>query len=165
MEFYFPINKTEPQDLRSAFKEHIQLESRGDFPDRLGRLVFSPVAGFLKGYMDLVFQFRDRFYLLDWKSNYLGPTIDSYRQDMLKAPMQQNFYFLQYHLYSVALTRYLRLRKPGFRYESDFGGVFYIFIRGVDSRHGSQFGIFYDLPKQGVINALGRALIPGFEEI
>jgi exodeoxyribonuclease V beta subunit len=76
--------------------------------------------------------------------------------------MQENYYILQYHLYVLALSQYLRLRHPGFRYKSDFGGVFYIFIRGVDSRRGPHYGIFHDLPNAALINALGKALIPGF---
>jgi exodeoxyribonuclease V beta subunit len=79
--------------------------------------------------------------------------------------MQDNYYTLQYHLYALALSQYLRLRNPGFQYESDFGGVFYIFIRGVDSRRGPQFGIFHDLPQPALINALGKALIPGFSKV
>jgi exodeoxyribonuclease V beta subunit len=165
MEFYFPLNAITPQTLRSMFRRHAGIDASGDFPSRLEKLVFSPAAGFMKGYMDLVFQHQGRFYLVDWKSNYLGPTIDDYRQEVLHHTMQENYYILQYHLYVLALCRYLRLRNSGFRYESDFGGVFYTFIRGIDQRRGPEFGIFYDLPKPEFINALGKALIPGFLKV
>ncbi|MGD9226192.1 MAG: hypothetical protein PVF26_06810, partial [Desulfobacterales bacterium] len=102
--------------------------------------------------------------LVDWKSNYLGPTIDDYHQEALHRTMQENYYILQYHLYVLALCQYLRQLKSDFHYESDFGGVFYIFIRGIDSRRDPEFGIFYDLPKAEFINALGKALVPGFAE-
>jgi exodeoxyribonuclease V beta subunit len=137
----------------------------GDFPGRLQKLIFSPTAGFMKGYMDLVFGHQNQFYLVDWKSNYLGPKLEDYRQEALGYAMQENYYILQYHLYVLALSQYLRLRHPGFRYESDFGGVFYIFIRGVDSRRGPQYGVFHDLPQPALINALGKALIPGFSKV
>jgi exodeoxyribonuclease V beta subunit len=165
MEFYFPLNRIAPQKLRSVFKKHSRFDSGAEFPDRLGKLVFSPVAGFMKGYMDLVFQQRGRFYLVDWKSNYLGPTIDSYRQEALQSTMQQNFYVLQYHLYVLALSQYLRLRNPAFGYASGFGGVFYLFIRGIDSRRGPEYGIYFDLPKPSLINALGKTLIPNFSKV
>ncbi len=165
MEFYFPLNAITPKTLRSVFRRHVSIDGKADFPGRMEKLVFSPAAGFMKGYMDLVFQHQNQFYLVDWKSNYLGPTIDDYRQDVLHHTMQENYYILQYHLYVLALCQYLRLRKPGFRYESDFGGVFYIFIRGIHSRRDPEFGIFYDLPKPEFINALGKALIPGFAEL
>ncbi|MGD2039168.1 MAG: exodeoxyribonuclease V subunit beta, partial [Desulfobacterales bacterium] len=154
-----------PQKLRSVFKKHSAFDSAEKLPDRLGKLAFHPVAGFMKGYMDLVFRHRDRFYLVDWKSNDLGPTIDSYGQAALQGAMQQHFYILQYHLYVLALSQYLQMRHPGFRYASDFGGVFYLFIRGIDSRRGPEYGVYFDLPKPELVNALGKALIPGFAEI
>jgi exodeoxyribonuclease V beta subunit len=165
MEFYFPIKTISPQKLQSVFKEHSNFDSGEELPERLGKLAFRPVAGFMKGYMDLVFHYQDRFYLVDWKSNDLGPTIDSYGQAALQEAMQQHFYILQYHLYVLALSQYLRMRHRGFRYASDFGGVFYLFIRGIDSRRGPEYGVYFDLPKPELINALGKVLIPGFAEI
>jgi exodeoxyribonuclease V beta subunit len=165
MEFYFPVNTISPHKLQSVFKKHSSFDSGGELPERLGKLAFSPVAGFMKGYMDLVFHCRHRFYLVDWKSNDLGPTIDSYGQAALQDAMQQHFYILQYHLYVLALSQYLRMRHRGFRYASDFGGVFYLFIRGIDSRRGPEYGVYFDLPKPALINALGKVLIPGFAEI
>jgi len=162
MEFYFPLNRIAPQKLQSVFKKHSGFDSRDELPERLGRLSFHPVAGFMKGYMDLVFRQRDRFYLVDWKSNYLGPSIESYGREALEGAMQQHFYILQYHLYVLALSQYLRMRNPDFNYTSDFGGVFYLFIRGIDSRRGPEYGIYFDLPKSSLINALGKALIPNF---
>ncbi len=101
---------------------------------------------------------------MDWKSNYLGPTIDSYRHEALVAAMRENYYILQYHLYVLALGQYLRLRHPAFRYQADFGGVFYLFIRGIGADRSPQTGIFFDRPRPEFINALGKALIPGFAE-
>jgi exodeoxyribonuclease V beta subunit len=165
MEFYFPIKTISPQKLQSVFKEHGNFDSGEELPERLGKLAFRPVAGFMKGYMDLVFHDQDRFYLVDWKSNDLGPSIDSYGQAALQEAMQQHFYILQYHLYVLALSQFLRMRHRGFRYASDFGGVFYLFIRGIDSRRGPEYGVYFDLPKPELINALGKVLIPGFAEI
>jgi exodeoxyribonuclease V beta subunit len=165
MEFYFPINPITPQKLQSLFKQQRNVDDNGNFTARLEKLVFAPAAGFMKGYMDLVFQHQGRFYLVDWKSNYLGPTPEDYNQRVLTQAMQENYYVLQYHFYALALCQYLRIRNSDFRYESDFGGVFYIFIRGIDSRHGPELGIYFDHPEATRINALGKALIPGFEEL
>lgn len=164
MEFYFPLNRIAPQKLQSVFKKHSGFDSRDELPERLGRLAFHPVTGFMKGYMDLVFRHRDRFYLVDWKSNYLGPSIESYGREALEGAMQQHFYILQYHLYVLALSQYLRMRNPDFNYTSEFGGVFYLFIRGIDNRRGPEYGIYFDLPKPSLINALGKALIPNFSK-
>ncbi len=37
-----------------------------------------------------------------------------------------------------------------------------MFIRGVDSNLGPEFGIFNDVPESKFIEKLGRVLIPGF---
>ena len=165
MEFYIPIHSITPQKLRRAFEKHDRFDAIKDFPKQLQKLIFSPTAGFMKGYIDLVFKDQNQYYLLDWKSNYLGSKIEDYNQDGLKAVMRQNYYVLQYHLYTLALTQHLRQRDPNYQYQSNFGGVFYIFLRGVDVRRGPQFGIFHDLPQPALINTLGKTLIPGYSEV
>jgi exodeoxyribonuclease V beta subunit len=91
----------------------------------------------------------------------LGTRVEDYSKDALNTVMSNDFYILQYHLYTLALYQYLRVRLPGFDYEKDFGGVCYIFIRGVDPDHGPEFGIYKDYPSPDLIYALARALIPG----
>jgi exodeoxyribonuclease V beta subunit len=115
----------------------------------------------MKGYIDMVFHEKGRYYLVDWKSNLLGTRVEDYSKDTLNTVMSNDFYILQYHLYTLALYQYLWVQLPGFDYEKDFGGVFYIFIRGVDPDHGPEFGIYKDYPSPDLIRALARALIPG----
>jgi len=165
MEFYFPLSRITPQQMRSVFRKHGGIDSGAHFPDGPNPFVFNPVSGFMKGYIDLVFQHRNRFYLVDWKSNTLGPTSDSYCQETLQTAMQDNFYILQYHLYAVALCQYLRMRHPAFEYGSNFGGIFYLFVRGINRHRGPEYGVYFDLPEAALINALGKTLIPGFSEI
>jgi exodeoxyribonuclease V beta subunit len=80
----------------------------------------------------------------------------------LNTVMSNDFYILQYHLYTLALYQYLGIRLPGFDYEKDFGGVFYLFIRGIDPDRGPEFGIYRDFPRPELIKALARALIPEY---
>jgi exodeoxyribonuclease V beta subunit len=164
MEFYFPLHEIKPSTLQAVFKRHGSIQGSKGFTNQMGKLTFSPVKGFMKGYIDLVFHFQDRFYLLDWKSNYLGHTPDNYQRHALEKVMHDHFYVLQYHLYVLALCQHLRLRNPGFRYEIDFGGAFYVFLRGVDQRRDPNFGIFHDRPHLALINSLGQLLIPEFKE-
>ncbi len=98
---------------------------------RLPGLNFPPLAGYLKGFIDLVFCHADRFYVLDWKSNHLGYTAADYGQERMAAAMSEHGYHLQYLLYCVALHRYLRQRIADYDYERNFGGVLYLFVRGV----------------------------------
>jgi exodeoxyribonuclease V beta subunit len=76
--------------------------------------------------------------------------------------MQEDYYLLQSYIYTLALHLYLRLRKPGYRYENDFGGVFYIFLRGIAATFGPEYGIYRDRPTPQLIHALGNALIPAY---
>lgn len=162
MEFYFPLKPVTPQRLKRIFADHGTINISSGFPGKLGKLTFLPTEGFMKGYIDLIFFYNDRYYLVDWKSNFLGKGIECYKKDSLYETMKNEFYILQYHIYVLALHQYLRLRMPGYRYESNFGGVFYIFLRGVDPEKSPEFGIYNDLPNIELVNALGRSLIPGY---
>jgi exodeoxyribonuclease V beta subunit len=162
MEFYFPLNRVTPGRLKETFARIGRRNRIGQFPTRLDRLSFTPSLGFMKGYIDMIFHHQGRFYLLDWKSNYLGSTLDKYNQSSLYETMDAHYYILQYHIYTLALHQYLRLQHPNYRYEDHFGGVFYLFIRGINQRQGAKYGVFYDRPDPGRIHALGQLLIPGY---
>jgi exodeoxyribonuclease V beta subunit len=88
--------------------------------------LFSTSSGYIKGFTDLCFEHEGKYYLLDWKSNWLGPTDDHYTQERLAEAMRDNDYFLQASIYTVALTRYVKL----FDTSLEFGGAFYYFLRG-----------------------------------
>jgi exodeoxyribonuclease V beta subunit len=163
MEFYHPLNLLSPRVLRDVFARFGRAEALRGFPERLERLTFAPLRGHMKGFIDLVAVHRGRFYLLDWKSNYLGGERADYRSDRLAGPMQDEFYVLQYHIYTLALDLYLRLRRPGYDYARDFGGVAYVFLRGLDRDTGPDVGVFRDRPEPELVRALGRALIPDYD--
>jgi len=162
MEFYFPLKTVTPQKLSKVFSDHGGIRIPSDFPSRLEKLSFMPSEGFMKGYIDLIFHLSGRFYLVDWKSNYLGNHIEDYSKDSIDETMNKDLYVLQYHIYLLAIHQYLRLNIPKYSYESDFGGVFYIFLRGMDKSRGPKFGVYKDLPSPDLIYALGRELILDF---
>ncbi len=162
MEFYFPLKPITPQKLIKIFEIHSDAHISADFPRRVEKLSFSLAKGFMKGYIDLIIHAGDRYYLVDWKSNFLGLRREDYNQAALVQTMNEDFYILQYHLYTLAMNQYLQMRVPGYRYERDFGGVIYIFIRGVEPDQGSDFGIYKDLPTPDIIRALGSTLISNF---
>jgi exodeoxyribonuclease V beta subunit len=162
MEFYFPLNRVTPGTLTKAFSTIASPDMFQQFPAQLENLTFAPSVGFMKGYIDMVFRHQGRFYLLDWKSNYLGPTPGHYDQSSLQKAMDTHYYFLQYHIYTLALHQYLRYQQPDYSYEKNFGGVLYVFVRGVDELKGSDYGVFYDLPDPALIHSLGQTLIPEY---
>jgi exodeoxyribonuclease V beta subunit len=162
MEFYFPLNLVTPAVLEEVFARHGGAAGIRDAASEaaIGRLQFAPTRGFMKGYIDLVFEHRGRYYLIDWKSNRLGAAREDYRPDRLGSAMAAHRYDLQYHLYALALHRYLRRSLPGYDYARDFGGVGYVFLRGVNRAWGADAGIFRDRPAPELVHALGAALIP-----
>ena len=104
----------------------------------------SELEGILNGKIDLFFEHKGVYYLLDWKSNYLGDSLKDYGSNQIFKSMEENNYFLQYHLYVLSVYRYLKSRKKEFNYERDFGGVAYMYMRG--ARSGSSNGIYFHKP-------------------
>jgi exodeoxyribonuclease V beta subunit len=125
------------------------------------RLTFGALDGYLKGYIDLVFEHAGRFWVLDWKSNHLGATPAAYGPAALEAAMAQHGYHLQHLLYTVALHRHLGLTLENYAYERHFGGVLYLFVRGVRpdwQLEGVPTGMFRHRARQEVIESLDRLL-------
>ncbi len=159
MEFYLPLRPLAPENLRSIFARYGKGLPDELFSAQMERLDFSPVAGYLRGFMDMVFEARGKFFLVDWKSNDLGPSPDAYRPQRLMEVMAQDYYFLQYCLYTVALDQHLRNTMADYSYNSVFGGVIYVFLRGVALENGSSGGFFHIRPHPGLISDLRSAII------
>ncbi|MDO1742124.1 hypothetical protein Q2331_26215, partial [Escherichia coli] len=75
----------------------------------------------------------------------------AYTQQAMAAAMQMHRYDLQYQLYTLALHRYLRHRIADYRYDDHFGGVIYLFLRGVDDAD-RRSGMFSTRPDAELIN-------------
>ena len=115
---------------------------------------FEQAEGIMNGKVDMFFEYNGRYYILDWKSNYLGDDVQYYEPKLLNEAMNESNYHLQYLIYTVAVKKYLQSRLPSFDYEQHFGGVIYMFVRGVRSR--SQSGVFVRQPTLQQIEALER---------
>ncbi|RMD89365.1 MAG: exodeoxyribonuclease V subunit beta [Calditrichaeota bacterium] len=154
LEFYFPIHRLEARALKDIFAHYAGIEIPSDFPGQLEKVNFASFHGFMKGYIDLVFQHKDKYYIVDWKTNYLGPEVSDYSREAMETAMVENLYILQYHIYTLALHRYLSLRLPDYQYDRHFGGVFYLFVRGIDPDVGVEYGIFQARPSKQIITEL-----------
>jgi len=159
MEFYFPLASITPEKISRIFNKHQSANFFTDFPERIERLQFSTIKGFMKGFIDLVFIHDNKYYIVDWKSNHLGYALEDYKPEKLLNVMNNNHYLLQYHIYTVALNKYLSNKQPGYDYKTHFGGVYYMFLRGIDPSTGKDCGIYYDLPSEELINELSDNLI------
>ena len=149
MEFNLTLSRFEAADLGRVFARDPAIS---DYAPRMLKMNRPRFTGFLKGFIDLVVCHEDQWYILDYKSNYLGPSFDDYRGDALKHAMIGHDYILQYHLYLAALDRYLSLRLKGYKYQTHFGGVFYLFIRGMAK--DSDTGVFFHRPDDGVVKSM-----------
>lgn len=150
----------DPGSLRRAFAT----DPTGlppDYLEHLGALSFVPVRGFLRGFIDLIYRAHGRWYVVDYKTNDLGPHPDDYVPQRLATAMSQEHYVLQYHLYTAALCRHLRRRQPDFDYDEHFGGTRYLFLRGMDPERGPSRGVFAERPPRARIEALDALLDPG----
>lgn len=152
LEFFLPMGRVTAPALTALCQRHDPL-SRGNKP-----LSFATVQGMLKGFIDLVFEWQGRWYLLDYKSNHLGMSPADYSRPALEQAMAEHRYDLQYQLYSLALHRLLTLRLPGYDFEQHFGGVFYLFLRGMP-----QGGIFHTRPSRELVLGLDKLFREGSE--
>jgi exodeoxyribonuclease V beta subunit len=159
LEFHCPLKSVHAETVAAVLKRHGQSLPSAGFPERIGELQFKASGGLLTGFIDLVARRGERFYLLDWKSNWLGNAFADYAEHRLATAMTARLYPLQYLLYTVALDRWLRTRLgSGYAYEKNFGGVFYLFLRGVNREHPGA-GVFADRPPRPLIEELGEALL------
>lgn len=115
------------------------------------RVAAQQLNGMLKGFIDLVFEHQGRYYVLDYKSNYLGPDDTAYTREAMEAAMLDKRYDMQYLLYLLALHRLLQSRLPDYDYDQHLGGAIYLFLRGCDAEGA---GAFVDRPPRELIEAL-----------
>ncbi len=155
LEFYYPLEQFSRTRLSKAFAEYAgSKEIRDRFPAALASCDFDAIRGFMNGKMDLVFRHGGRYYILDWKTNYVASQASDYTPERIARKMISSLYILQYHIYVAALDRLLKKQSPAdYDYEKDFGGVFYLFLRGMGARTkaGCQAGVFFDRPDKKLI--------------
>lgn len=142
MEFLFPVQNVKTDQLWKL----IRRKNISGFKDH-------ETYGFMKGYIDLTFTFNNRYYILDYKSNYLGDKKENYGNERLQETILEAGYDLQYHIYTLALHRYLKQRADHYKYENHFGGVLYFFIRGMDVNEPGS-GIFFHRPEFSLVQQL-----------
>lgn len=154
MAFYFPVAGLN----MPALKKLLQQTAKDSVWQKLANdLYFQDLTGFMKGFIDLVFEFEGRFYIADYKSNHLGSDPSQYQGDALQNAMLSHSYPLQYLIYSLALHRHLKQRLPDYDPEQHFGGVYYLFLRGMQPEW-SQTGVYFDRLDRQLLEALDKLM-------
>ncbi|MEZ1323443.1 exodeoxyribonuclease V subunit beta [Pseudomonas fluorescens] len=147
MEFWFASHKVDVLKLDELVRQHTH---RG-----VARVAAEPVQlnGMFKGFIDLTFEHNGRYYVADYKSNWLGVDDLAYTEQAMEQSILDNRYDLQYVLYLLALHRQLKARLPDYEYDRHVGGALYLYLRGTrsDSR-----GVYFVRPPRELIERLDR---------
>jgi exodeoxyribonuclease V beta subunit len=149
LEFHFPVTMTE------RFIRHLK---ENEYLQTITGNQSIQFEGMMTGLIDLIIRFNNNYYLIDYKSNYLGNSYENYTPDALQFAVQEHNYDLQYLIYCVALHRYLDARLPDYNYETHFGGVKYLFLRGMQGENSIDTGIYNDKPSLELMLALDALL-------
>lgn len=161
-EFLLPFADATRAVSRHALAQQFELHGGAEgarYATRLRALGTGRLHGFLTGFVDLVFEHAGRWYVVDWKSNQLGADPAAYARDGLQEVMDAHHYTLQYHLYLVALHRFLRTRLADYDYDRHIGGAAYAFLRGfAPGASTSGHGWFTDRPSRALIEALSHLM-------
>jgi exodeoxyribonuclease V beta subunit len=147
MEFWFSTCHVDTQRLDAAVIRH----TLGGVarPMLQGNLL----NGMLKGFIDLVFEHEGRYYVADYKSNWLGADDEAYTEAALREALLEHRYDLQYALYLFALHRLLQARLPDYDYDRHIGGAMYLFLRGSSS---ATQGMYLECPPKALMDELDR---------
>lgn len=143
MEFWFGINDARLPELDRLVSQHFLPGRRRSLMTQ-GRL-----RGLLRGFIDLVFEHEGRYYVADYKSNWLGPDDAAYDTEAIAASILEHRYDLQSALYLFALHRLLKSRLgDAYDYDTHVGGVMVFFIRAAA---GATQGVFYEKPSRELL--------------
>jgi len=152
MEFWFEANRVDTRALDQLVIAHTLngVPRPPLLPDRLN--------GMLKGFIDLVVEHEGLYYIVDYKSNWLGNDAPAYTVEAMRDSVLHSRYDLQYAIYTLALHRQLRARLPGYDYARHVGGVLYLYLRGID---GAGHGVHREHLPFALVEAMDRLFSEG----
>ena len=161
-EFEFLLSSPEcfaVEDMINAVEPYMISEFGENFRSQT---ILDAHEGFFTGFIDMVFEYEGKFYIVDWKSNTLDRREENFSGDLLKRAMFEASYPMQYLCYLAALMRYLeqRLGKVFDKelYDKYIGGVYYIFLRGMMLE--TPAGIFSTQVPFETVQALANVICP-----
>ena len=128
---------------------------------RVRAMSVSGLQGYLAGFVDLVFESNGKWFVADYKTNFLGPTWSDYTTERLESAMIEHDYLLQAAIYSVAVGRLLTQRLTSFDLERDYGGCVYFYLRGFPTAGPPETGIWHYRPPAEFVKALSDTLDGG----
>jgi len=145
MEFWFETHWVDCEQLDAIVTTHT-LDNRPR-----PKLIQGKLNGMLKGFMDLVFEYQGKYYVADYKSNWLGADNSCYSLSNMDEAIRNHRYDLQYVIYLFSLHRLLKCRLPDYDYDTHIGGVIYLFMRGIATETA---GVHFERPPKELMNKL-----------
>ena len=149
-EFYFPMQGGDVNILSHVLTEHRKaaMNIKGEVIERYVPPVRLPeykkLTGMMHGFIDLIFQHNGQYFVCDYKSSHLGNDFNDYHHNALLENIESNHYDLQYLIYSLALHRYLKDKIADYEFDRDFGGVYYLYLRGMsDDKASAGKGVYF----------------------
>jgi len=145
MEFWFASHNVDVLQLDQLVRQHTHggAARAGAEPSLLN--------GMFKGFIDLTFEHDGRYYVADYKSNWLGTDDQAYSELAMEGAILEPRYDLQNVRYLLALHRQLRARLPDYDYDRHVGGAVFLFLRGV---HAASQGLYFIKPPRVLIERL-----------
>ncbi|MFP4564321.1 MAG: hypothetical protein ACLFRY_13540, partial [Spirochaetia bacterium] len=89
MYFIFPVRSLSGHSLRHLYEKYAD-----QAPEVFRRLDFNMINGYMAGFIDLLIRINGRYYVIDWKTNYLGDRLNDYSPERLQKAMKANMYHL-----------------------------------------------------------------------
>ncbi|MGB8330985.1 MAG: UvrD-helicase domain-containing protein, partial [Polyangiales bacterium] len=154
LEFMLCVDQPKLQGLAGLLKRHGAETRTPRYYERLAEVSSQTLQRFLRGYMDLMFEWQGRWYVADYKSN----SLPAYEAGTVGEAVQREHYVLQGQLYSAAAHRYLQQRVRNYAPESHWGGVFFLFLRGMHGPERGGASVFYDRASTELLTGIDRWL-------
>lgn len=163
--FAADIDQASFPELEKAFAEEFAATHPGSGLAGLGLSWDrgAPLRGLLTGSVDFICAHDGRYYVIDWKSNFVGSSAADYLPGALARSVAKERYHLQFSLYCLALDAHLRrCLGADWDFSRDFGGVYYLYLRGFGLEPAADHGAFYHRPNPAFLARLRSILQPEY---
>jgi exodeoxyribonuclease V beta subunit len=154
LEFTLRVNRPKLPDLAEILSQHGAPAAAPRYCERLAEVSGQALQRFLRGYIDLMFEWQGRWYVADYKSN----TLPTYAPEEISEAVQHTHYLLQAQLYTAAAHRYLKQRVADYEPETQWGGALLLFLRGMRGPQSAGSSVFFDRQPAELLSAVDRWL-------
>ena len=150
LEFTLSAGRPGLGGLVGIMRDHRAPGAAPEYYERLAGISSSALQSFLRGYIDLMFEWQGRWYVADYKSN----SLPAYGPAEVREAVQREHYVLQGQLYTAAAQRHLKQRVPGYDPARHWGGALFLFLRGMHGADTPGASVFFDRQSPELLEAM-----------